>query len=175
MISSETVKNLAEAFALACAGGFFLYKAFSGYLISDLSLSLACNREHSVPEASGTDYLAVTANLKKGEHGAVTLHDVRARVSPTIKGESESKGLAATKRLTSITTPSNVMEVGTAQATTQPLLNLPPGDETMFSALFKVPSAEPCTIEVTVLGAWRWHSGTRYQWRASIVSLPVHK
>jgi hypothetical protein len=38
--AAETAKNWAEAFAWLCAGGFFVYKAFSGYLISNLSLSL---------------------------------------------------------------------------------------------------------------------------------------
>jgi len=171
---AETFKNWSEAFAWLCAGGFFLYKAFSGYLISNLSLSLICNRERSTQETYGTDYLVVTANLRKGERGAVTLHDVRARVSPTVHGEPDSKVLAGIRRLTSNKTGLDVFQLGSAEASEKPLLNLPPGEETMFSGWFRVPSAEPCTIEVTVLGGWRWHRrGTRYQWRASVVSLPI--
>jgi hypothetical protein len=171
---AETFKNWSEAFAWLCAGGFFLYKAFSGYLISNLSLSLVCNRERSTPETNETDYLVVTANLKKGDRGAVTLHDVRATVAPTIQGEPNSKVLAGIRRLTSNKTRPGIFQLGTAEASKKPLLNLPPGEETMFSGCFRVPSSEPCMIEVTVLGGWKWHSrGTRYQWRASIVSLPI--
>jgi hypothetical protein len=171
---AETFKNWSEAFAWLCAGGFFLYKAFSGYLISNLSLSLTCNRQRSNAESHATDYLVVTANLKKGDRGAVTLHDVRATVSPTIQGEPDSKVLAGIRRLTSNKTNSDVFQLGAVEATKTPLLNLPPGEETMFSGCFIVPSADPCSIEVTVLGGWRWHSrGTRYQWRASTVSLPI--
>jgi hypothetical protein len=93
---AETVKNWAEAFAWVCAGAFFVYKAFSGYLISNLSLSLKCRRRHLAP---GTDYLVVTAGLKKGDRGAVSLHDIRAHVSPTVDGELDFKPLIGIKRL----------------------------------------------------------------------------
>lgn len=95
---AETLKNSAEAFAWACAGGFLLYKAVSGYMISNLSLSVACLRQRA---ASGKDYLVVTASLKKGDRGAVSLHEVIASVFGT-DGKHETKRLSATRRLSSI-------------------------------------------------------------------------
>ena len=173
-VLSETVKNWLEAFAWACAGAFFVYKTFSGYLISNLSLSISCQRTKAGSEHPVTDYLVVTANLKKGDRGAVSLHDLQAQVSPTVQGESSCKPLAGARRLTSRRSPSTgTFQIVNKESTTAPLLNLPPGEETTFSNWFIVPSASPCTVEVTVLGGWRWHSETRYQWRASMVSLPV--
>jgi hypothetical protein len=168
---AETFKNWVEAFAWACAGGFFIYKAFSGYLISNLSLALTCQRQHASLDA---DYLVVTANLKKGDRGAVTLHDITARVSPTLAGEQNPKALAGIRRLTSKKVgPNKIFQIENSISHSTPLLNLPPGEETAFSACFKVPGAEPCTVEVTVLGGWVWHRNTRYQWRASTISLPI--
>lgn len=102
----------------------------------------------------------------------MTLHTVRTRVSPTVHGESDWKMLVSTRRLTSIEKPPNVFQLGSAEAHEKPLLNMPPGDETTFAAFFKVPSAAPCAIEVTVLGGWPCHRRTRYQSRASTVSWP---
>ncbi len=170
---SETFKNLCEAFAWACAGGFFLYKAFSGHIISNLSLSLTCQRAHSGLTIPSMDYLVVTANLKKGDRGAVTLHDLQAYVSPTMQNEASFKKLAGTRRLTSTrSSTTGILRIENIESGDNPLLNFPPGEEAVFSAWFKVPAAEPCTVEVTVLGGWSWHEKTRYQWRASTISLP---
>ena len=166
---AETTKNFTEALAWACAGGFFLYKAVSGYLISNLSLSVTCQREIA---NAGMDYLVVTASLKKGDRGAVSLHEVIASVFGT-DGKHQTKCLSATKRLSSIKLGSDeLLQLKDSPAKDVPLLNLPPNEETMFSAWFEVPSAYPVTAEVTVLGGWHWHGNTRYQWRASTVSLP---
>jgi hypothetical protein len=167
--AAETAKNWAEAFAWLCAGGFFVYKAFSGYLISNLSLSLKCQRRHT---GRGTDYLVVTARLKKGDRGAVSLHDIRAHVSPTVEGESDFQSLVGINRLSSRDVGNGIWNVLKTQSREAPLLNLPPEDETSFSQCFVVPSDLPCAVDVTVLGGWSWHRKTRYQWRASAISLP---
>jgi hypothetical protein len=54
---------------------------------------------------------------------------------------------------------------------TQPLLRLPPDEETEFSCCFRVPTQAICVVEVAVLGRERsWFSIG--QWRASHVSPP---
>jgi len=168
----EIVRNWAEAFAWLCAGAFFVYKAFSGYLISNLSVSLKCRRRHL---GSGTDYLTVTVSLKKGDRGAVSLHDIRAHVSPTADGELDFKPLVGTKRLGSRDGGNGTWRILETQSREAPLLNLPPGEATSFSQCFRVPSRYPCEVDVTVLGGWPWHRGTRYQWRASDISMPVQE
>lgn len=119
--------------------------------------------------------MVVTATLKKGERGAVSLHDVRARVSPTVAGEANDKQLVGIHRLSSETGSSEgTWVIVDSQSRKAPLLNLPPDEETSFSQYFKVPPGDPCFVDVTVLGGWHWHRGTRYQWRASAVSLPIN-
>lgn len=143
-------KDWSEAFAWICAGGFFLYKTFSGYLISNLSLSVTCERK---PARAGFDFLVVHAVLKKGDRGAVALHDAMAQVSPVAPGEKEAKPLTGIRRLSS--RPSEikgVLEIVNAPSKKTPLLNLPPGEETTFSQYFEIPSDAPCLVLVTVLG-----------------------
>src|SRR5713101_2740651 len=125
---AETLKNATEAFAWACAGGFFLYKAISGYLISNLAVSVTCQRQPTNSE-SKKDYLVVTANLKKGDRGAISLHEVVASVFGA-DGSHKTKRLSATRRLSSIKVGSDEVRLSDFPATDVPLLNLPPGDET---------------------------------------------
>ena len=166
---SEGVKAWAEAFGFAAAGGFFIYKMFSGYLIANLNLSVNCERKAS--SKADVDLLVVTALVKKGDRGAVTLHDAEARISTPAPNEAALKKLSSITRL-SFKRSDTKFEIEEKQSKTSPLLNLSPGEETMFSTVFEVISREPCTIEVTILGGWRWQAGTAYQWRASQVSLP---
>jgi hypothetical protein len=168
----EGLKQLFEALAFACAAGFFIYKAFSGYLISNLTLAIECDRRRS---SDNTDYLAVTALVRKGDRGAITLHDAEAIIETTNNNFPKSLGpqkLQGIQRLSSGHTDTGRFTLLGKDATKTPLLNLPPGEETQFSTFFTVPALQPCVVVVTILGGWAWHAGTRYQWRASRVSLP---
>lgn len=57
--------------------------------------------------------------------------------------------------------------------TPDPRLNLTPGEEAQLAAFVRVPTGEPCHVDVVVLGAHfdqNLHCG---QWKASAVSLPI--
>jgi hypothetical protein len=170
--AGESVKAWAEAFAFASAAGFFLYKAFSGYMIANLTLCLNCERR--VSRKAGVDYLVVTAVVRKGDRGAVTLHDAQARISAPAPNEKVLKKLSGIIRL-SFREADGILQIQENQSQKSPLLNLSPGEETMFSTYFEVPSDRPCTVDVTLLGGWLWHGKTTYQWRASQVCLPVSR
>jgi hypothetical protein len=167
---AETLKTAAEAFAFASAGGFFLYKLISGYLVVNLDLSLTCERRCS--GSRQIDYLAVTAVVKKGDRGAVILHDARARISVPAPGEEHLKKLSSIVRL-SFKKSEGILELLEKQSKKSPLLNLSAGEQTTFSTFFRVLADQPFMVEVTVLGNWPWHPKTVYQWRASQVSLPI--
>jgi len=168
---AEGFKQLIEGIAFACAAGFFIYKAFSGYLISNLTLAVECDRRRSKDDDS--DYLSVTALIKKGERGAVTLHDAEATLLVTSTKDKFPKKLEGIQRLSSEESKTGIFKLLSQNATKTPLLNLPPGEETQFSTFFRIPAQEPCIVVVTILGGWAWHAKTRYQWRASRVSLPL--
>jgi hypothetical protein len=164
----ETFKLIFEALAFAGAAAFFGYKALSGYLISNLTLTLTSDRQ--AVSKSGQDYVTIVAQLKKGDRGAVTLHDALATLHLG-NGKAIRKRFPAARRLSSLKVNGRLQTLE-SRASRFPMLNLPPGEETHFATYFKVPAGQPCVIDVTILGAWRWHGKTRYQWRASLVSLP---
>lgn len=142
-------KDWSEAFAWVSAGGLFLYKTVSGYLISNLTLSVSCERKNA---GIGVDFLVVRATLKKGDRGAVALHDATAQVSPAAPGETNSKTLAGISRLSSGPSDTRgILKIVNSTSQKKPLLNLPPGEETMFSEYLKIPASEPCIVTVTVL------------------------
>ena len=168
---AETVKLWAEAAAFTGAAGFFLYKAVSGYLISNLTLSLTCKRQRSHQQE--TDFLAIMATIKKGDRGAVSLHDARATVSYGTPVQELSKEFAGTSRVSFTDKRYGIRRISHEPSKKTALLNLPPGEETQFSTYFEVPADVPCTVVVTLLGGWSARWRTAYQWRASQVLLPV--
>jgi len=168
----EIVDLVLAALAFAAAALFFAFKALSGYLISNLSLALTSHRQPTADAAK--DYVTVVAHLKKGDRGAVTLHDAVATLycgalEPAL--EPMVKRFPAVGRLGTVDVNGR-LEVRQSTSTVIPLLSLPPGEETQFSTFFEVPHGQPCTIEVAILGTWPWRRKTRFQWRASLVSLP---
>jgi hypothetical protein len=79
---SSSFKNVIEALAVLLAGCFFGYKALTGYLRTNMSLSVKARRYAFSPDG---DRIKVTIFLKKGPSGTVTLHDA----APSSRGTWE--------------------------------------------------------------------------------------
>lgn len=197
---AEFVKNIVESLGVIVGGGgYFLYRTVRGSFTSNLSLSINCSRK-TIPE-TGFDFLAVTAELAKGDRYSVELHDAKVRVS--WPGSEPPKPV--TKPLVGVHRRSlrreQIKMDGGKERLTQPasiifhkasrdapVLVLTPGEKMSFSQCFDgIPSATACTVEVVVLGK-RWYN-RRYrllrwladwspesklhpQWSASTISLP---
>jgi hypothetical protein len=165
----EHAKDIVETIALACGGIYFGYKAYTGYLRVNLSLSVQCYRQ----AASAThDVLVVCARLTKGANGSLTLHDVQARVSHD--ASSELIAFRGIERSTyeGRTEPfERKAIVWTRVSTTSPALKLVPGEATEFAAYCSVPTDSVCLVEVAVLGQ-QTNRSPYGQWKSSCVSLP---
>jgi len=175
---SEIVKNGAQAFVWLAGGAFFGYKAFSGYQIMNLSVSVDASR--SADKDGGKDFLKVAVTLSKGDRGTVQLHNIKGRIRVR-EGSAEEGGADPEElcfdafRLDHEWRPlrRTGRQLGTWESVNprNSLLNLAPGESTIVSDYARVPSRVPCLIEVVVLG--RRRSGIQMgQWRASCVSLP---
>jgi len=94
------LKDWGQVAAWIGAALFFGYKAFAGYFIIDLSLKLDCERTR-MPNG-GRDYLRATVTVKKGERGAIELHDLRAAIFDYHTGAKigQSQLLKGVRRLT---------------------------------------------------------------------------
>jgi hypothetical protein len=164
-------KPYVELFAYLAAGGFFLYKLLTGYLMTNLSASISCSRQCAY--RNGKDHLIVSVNLSKGERGSVNLHDAQVKVK--WNSGAEAKPLIGANRRSLKTEAVGKSErrvVNWAkQSAKQPFLRLTAGESCQFAAYFEVPCAQVCEIELAVLGMKQ--SGLRVgQWRASAFSLP---
>jgi hypothetical protein len=171
---AETLKPFAEIIAYAAAGVFFLYKAASGFFVSNLSLKLSCRRK---PSRDGqVDYLSVVASLKKGDKGALKLFDAQVRVTcpdgkdlpPVTFKQQFRQQLIGIERLSFVDRKIK----WDYRSRFAPHLNLAPGDGVQFAALCEVASEQPCCVEVVIFGK-RWFGLKTGQWRASDISLPA--
>ena len=164
----ETLKIWAQIIAYGSAGFFLIYKVVSGYFICDLSLKVSCERfSHGESEQ-----LAVTAALKKGEKGALQVHDARIRVTDQSGAFVYVQPMIGTERLSFDTDGHGRMMIAFDRTSSErPFLNLPPGDETQLCGLCTVRPTLPYTIEVVILGR-KVGVGKTAQWRASAVSFP---
>jgi hypothetical protein len=75
----DTIKAIAEIFALVAAGAYFFYRLVSGYFVVNLTVALTVTRQPIpyVPE----DYLSITASLAKGDRGSLELHDAQVLIT----------------------------------------------------------------------------------------------
>ena len=185
----DDAKTIGQIVAWFGAGIFFLYKVVAGYMVGSASLRLTCNRapQNVTPDM---DYLAVVAIVKRGTGSTFVLHEARARVTNAHGAAvpdwrelplavqlpapvNTETTLIASQRLSSRTSSDDVLQVKFHQVSDkQPLLNLAPGDEMQFAALYEIRRDQPCVVEVAVIGKSR--GGTkRALWCASDVSLPI--
>src|SRR5260221_1888865 len=176
----QIAKAIAETLALVLAFLFFLFKTYVGYLTSNLSLTVDCKRYAAAaqPGQKATDYLAVTASVKKGENGLLRLFLAEARVAGVGTNWNEKKPFDI-KRIGYNRT--RVLErKGNAIAWDEenkcfPLLQLPPGDGTHFACCFEVPSTNVYLVDVVIMGRGKFPKLMLSQWRASRVSIPGEK
>jgi hypothetical protein len=167
---SEIAAHLSQAVALLGAGGFFAYKAYTGYLRVNLTLTVSCTRQRMTDDSK--DYLVIQIHLKKGPNGSVALHDVRALVrSDHYSTEVVFTGNSRSSYRT-VPDGSRCQLDWSKESKTSPLIKLVPDEETDMSGVCEVPLDAVCTVEVAVLG--KRVAGTTFgQWKASCVSLPV--
>ncbi len=165
----EHAKDIAETIALICGGAYFGYKAYTGYLRVNLSLSLQCSRQ----SASGTqDFLIICARISKGPNGNLTLHDVQARVSRGNMSEVlRFRGIERSSYGEQAEPFVRRAIVWDRVSATSPALKLVPGETTELAVHCTVPKDSICLIEVVVLGQ-QTNRNPFGQWKASCVSPP---
>lgn len=183
-LTSDDVKNVLEAGAIMGAGAYFIYRAYSGFFIINLTLRAQCTR---VPRDEETDYLVVDVHLEKGDRGTLVIHDAQVRVV-TEGGSSKVIPLPSVQRLSlrhgtvaptpgdSVPPPSRPHETVEIRwrfrSVSTPFLQMTPGEQASFACYDVVPRREACTVDVVVLGKHATYDAVG-QWRAACVSPPA--
>lgn len=173
---AETWKVWAEFLAYGAAAGYFGFKLWSGYFISDLSLSVTCKRQRN-PAKQSLDVLSATVTMKAGGNGTIKILDCKGRVAGR-ECAPEPRSFGDFWRLDSAVEDGREAILSFDHRDHEaPLLNLAPGDSTQMALIFDVPKDSPCIVEVAILGIrFRSHHSKRpqtMQWRASEASLPL--
>lgn len=166
-------ESIAKTLGFFAAAGFFIYKAISGHLITNMSIKLDFNRQRSAK--TDTDYLVVSASLSKGDRGSVNLHDAQVRVRYD-SSKPPAVALIGVERLTYRTVKLKNEEQKQIdwdkRSENSPFITLSPGEEAEFACCLEVPIKAVCEVEVVFIGK-RLRSTRLGQWRSSGVSLPI--
>jgi hypothetical protein len=172
---SEILKNWAEIVAYGLAAIFFIYRAFSGYLVTNLSVRISCSREID-PADNTAELVSISLVLLKGERGSVWIHDIEIRNNGHPITE---KATALREQLWRFSYKSADQEPGSPKkilwdkrSKSSPFVALAPGEETQLASYFKVGRRDVCHIEA-VLSGRRPYSRSICQWRASTISFPI--
>ena len=164
-------KDITEGVAWLSAGAFFVYRAFTGYFIANMSVVLKCERQRIL--GTEADRLRIELVLAKGPSGTVSIHDAQARLSwQGAKEEERYVRFPAANRLSFDTLDGRKIIDWKTLSKTNPFTNLSPGESTQFVCHYTVPSESTCSVEVAVIGKVVW-SNYISQWRASDVSFPL--
>jgi hypothetical protein len=166
-------ESIAKTLGFFAAALFFIYKAISGYLITNMSVKLDFTRQRSAK--NDADYLVVTASLSKGDRGSVNIHDAQARVRYD-SGEPPPVPLIGVERLSYKTVRLNNEDQKQIdwdkRSEISPFIRLSPGEEAEFACCWEVPRTAACKVEVVFIGK-RLRGKRLGQWRSSGVSLPM--
>lgn len=177
----DRVKIVVEILAYVSALLFFLFKVYGGgYLTANLALSIKCERQKSPrPLTDDKDYLSVTTIVKRGGNRSVKLLCGAVRVEILSTGKAEQAGLQV-MRIDTYDIRGQLKQ-GDASAVDFlkfhskarfRFLYMPPGDESQFACMFRVPPEEACRIDVAILGISSLLKLKISQWRASAIALP---
>jgi len=162
----QYVEGVLKILALGAGGAFFLWKLFTGWLIVNLDLSIITERE---AKDESSDYLSVTLNLKKGATDSVWIKDISALVSPIVGAPKEI--IHFSDELSRLQDDNGIINW---QCRDEPgrKWTLSSGENLQLSCVVVVPVGIPVSVSAAVLGTRLfWPPG--FQWRASVVSLPL--
>jgi hypothetical protein len=164
-----------KGLALLGAGGFFIWKIFSGYNNQNLSLSLKCSRFQQQSGTKDLDLIVSTISIDKGTTAALALEGLESRFKWG-SNEDQAKFVAVDIYRFEITAGTGSLggRVSWRPDAGRPYLYLSPGEKTSFECSALVPRDAVCRVDVVAFGRRR-KSTFLAQWRASAVvqSLPT--
>lgn len=174
----EFIKQIAHFFdkhpglfttlGIIATAGFFGWKIFAGWLIINLEIDIECQRQ-TKNEIEGKDWLSILLVLKKGATDGLWLKDIAVRMYDSnkqlieeIKDIQEYNDIAINHDKLDWNNPPKKKRKYT----------IAPNEVFRYGIIREVEAGSPVIIEAAVYGKRPfWRKG--FQWRASVISLPV--
>jgi hypothetical protein len=169
---SEIVKNYATAVGVVATGLYFALRLRLGYFIQNLTLEVDLSRSPN-PVVATNDFVAAKISITKGDRNTTRLYSLELYVSWPGCKKAEYRRVATIQRLAFdyLKGPATHIHFGEVHST-NPLLNVTPGESIVMAEIFEVPTDVPCTVEAILIGKKKGGSKHWGQWRASAVSAP---
>jgi hypothetical protein len=162
-------EKLFTILAIIATAGFFGWKIFAGWLIINLEIDIQLARQ--TKDDTEYDWLSIVLLLKKGPTDGLWLRDIVVRIYDSnkqllqeIKDIQEYNSVAITNnKIDYIKPPKNKRKYTIA-----------PNEVFRYGIIREIKAEMPVIVEGAVYGKRPfWKKG--FQWRASVISLPVNK
>ena len=163
-IGLDHVETLTKVLAFSGATAFFAWKVLTGWLITNLSLTIEAVR---APHPS--DLVAVKLVLSKGTNDTLYLNQAILRVNDEAAEEGCFYPLNVSRNSTQKQSVSGRYSV-LWKADEKRRLSLAPSETMQLSALISIPRSHPALIEAVVVGGRRFWGD--YEWRSSVAVSP---
>lgn len=164
---TKPLSELLQAGGIAAAALFFGWKLASGYVATNLTVTLATRRAPSA-SAPGTDLVVVVVTLNKGDREAALLQEIRLGVAPLEPQPADGPYVRSLD-------DARIALAGAGAQVGPRMVRLSPGESASFEHLLCVPADRllKLTVQVTCRPGWvPWFFVQPAYSRASAISLP---
>jgi len=163
------LKDILTIIAAFSASVFFIWQIVAGWLVVNVEISILTERQ-TINDTE--DWLAFKLILKKGKTDTLQIKDIKARVTKK-DGEIIQGGLFTFDEIHKLSAVDNKINWDKLNEDGRNI-SLSPDESFHLGRFLKVPVGEPLIVEMALHGT-RTMWGRGFQWRASVVSLPVKK
>lgn len=162
--------GLFTTLGIIATAGFFGWKIFAGWLIINLEIDIECKRQTN-NETEGKDWLSILLVLKKGATDGLWLKDIAVRMYGSNKQLIEE--IKDIQEYNDVTIKDDKLDWDNPPEKKRKY-TIAPNEVFRYGILREVEAGSPLIIEGAVYGRRPfWRKG--FQWRASVISMPVDK
>ncbi|HMI77454.1 MAG TPA: hypothetical protein VK484_01610 [Ferruginibacter sp.] len=165
----DELKNILTIIAALSASVFFIWQIVAGWLVVNVEISIITERQSKSREQ---DWLAFKLVLKKGKTDTLQIKDIKARVRKQ-DGETIENGSFSFEEIHKLNAPGNKIDWNELNEDGRNI-SLSPDESFHLGRFVMAPAGEPLIVEMVLHGT-RTMWGRGFQWRTSVVSLPVKK
>ena len=163
------LKDILTIVAAVSASVFFIWQIVAGWLVVNVEVSIITERQAS---SDKEDWLAFKIIFKKGKTDTLQIKDIKARVR-TQDGTIVPDGIFTFDEIHKLDAPGNVIDWDEFNVDGR-TISLAPEESFHVGRFVKVTADVPLIVEMALHGT-RTMWGRGFQWRASVVSLPVKR
>lgn len=174
--AASTIQTLLTCVGIVFAGGFLIYKVWTGWLYVNMAVEIKTERLHAKEEDK--DHLAVSVHLEKGGFDSVSLKAIEVRLT-RLDAEAPPLDLSITS-FKPVAEADGQKKKVVWEADLDPKrekngIALAPNEKVEHGCYTQIARDGIYRVDVAVFGTrpfFKWWTGHLIQWRSSAISLP---